>query len=311
MVEMNLLPEELRHTPPPRKTTPVAEPVTLHQPAAEPSRSAPTPQPPTPTPKAPKPPVEGWWQRWRRRRTQARAAAPRPPQKTPPSHSVPAEPAPAPVPAADTVIVATHQPAKGHPDSLSVDLATDRSLRFSAAELGYRARVGAVMTLFTVIFLALISIGIHQIQAPVSDESELQQQITTLQNRLAEFQAVQKDIVAFDHRLAAINQLLDRHLLWSRLFTLLEQATLPEVSYRQVSFDATGRVTLSAVAKNYPAVAQQIAVWEAQSESVASVSFTGAHRAANQSADGEPLTLADQVSFELVLQLTPSFLTAE
>lgn len=66
-------------------------------------------------------------------------------------------------------------------------------------------------------------------------------------------------IAYFMKQVSAVEETLDGHLRWSEFFGTLEELTVPNVHYLNFSGDAeSGTVSVSAVARSYRDVAEQI-----------------------------------------------------
>lgn len=77
-------------------------------------------------------------------------------------------------------------------------------------------------------------------------------QATNDQNELIDFidgfQNIQKDNIRMQDKLLAVSKLLEKHIYWTKFFSLLERYTLNEVYYTEFTADTSGEFMLPAVA---------------------------------------------------------------
>jgi len=103
---------------------------------------------------------------------------------------------------------------------------------------------------------------ISQQQAGIDQQlAQEQQRLNQLNAQLSPYLIKQERLDAFNSRLLALKLLLQRQNSWDNFFTLLEKYTLDEVYYRQLSAEAGGQMSLSAIAPDYQAAARQTAVF--------------------------------------------------
>lgn len=304
MDNINLLPEDLRSGPDPSEEKAPG--------AAETKYSDPPVERPALAALSQRPPKVSLW----RRIFGVKKSKPAPKPVIPASSSEgkPAAPKPA-VPAysSNPAYPVKTNGNNGIGQDVDVDLVADKILFFSLDELYYRLKVGGVILLGVLVVLVGIFIAVVRVESTWQvNERNLTSEITQLQADLANFEKGKNEVAVLDQRLAGLKNLLDRHLFWSRLFVLLEQNTLNDVYYDNLSVDESGTVVLSAVAKNYLSLAQQIAVWQKQA-SVKEVDFSQAvlEAAKNQAKlpAGQEKNQLNVVRFELTLKLDSQFLT--
>lgn len=105
-----------------------------------------------------------------------------------------------------------------------------------------------------------------------------------------------KEILLLDSRFKNIRVLLKNHVIASRIFSLLENNTFPQVSYSSFSFDAKrSTVDLGGVTTSFALLSRQIGQFEQASDAVSAVSF------------GNPDKTEKGVRFTLTLTLKPQF----
>ncbi|OGL73016.1 hypothetical protein A3E39_04765 [Candidatus Uhrbacteria bacterium RIFCSPHIGHO2_12_FULL_60_25] len=101
-------------------------------------------------------------------------------------------------------------------------------------------------------------------------------------------------------RLALLNDLLNNHVVITRVFEFLESTTRPDVSYRSASISPTGALTLDVVSLSFGSAARQLVAFE-RSPMVKKVDAT-AFSAELDGTTGQ----VKQVSFQLILSLDAS-----
>ncbi len=100
-------------------------------------------------------------------------------------------------------------------------------------------------------------------------------------------------------RLTMLGDVLNNHIVISRVFDFLEMRTLPDVSYRSATFSQDGRLILDVIAGSYDAAARQLVAFESSQmvQSVDATQFT----AQESGEDGSM-----QVTFQLLVGLNPA-----
>lgn len=86
-------------------------------------------------------------------------------------------------------------------------------------------------------------------------------QITALKTSIIKLQVKETEARQWNERVAAVNQLLEKHVYWSKFFPYLEKYTLADIYFVSIEASQDGTVTLSAVASNYTGIARQYATF--------------------------------------------------
>ncbi len=123
------------------------------------------------------------------------------------------------------------------------------------------------------------------------DLAAVEQQIKNLDEKKNQAQTLQRQFKVAD-------EILAQHVYWTNFFALLEKNTVSDVYFLNLVGGSNGQITLSAVAKSYKAVAEQIVAFK-EEENVEKVSITSA------SASIGPLGEILEVNFDAKLQLKP------
>jgi len=146
----------------------------------------------------------------------------------------------------------------------------------------------------SLVFILIISAGILAYQTYLINQViSTQREIKNVEDEIITYVPWQKDAVAFNQQIDGITKLLDRHIYWTEFFSFLEQNTLPNVHYANLSVDTSGVFTLAATAPDYGTVSKQIAVFK-QSDIITKVSVVGA------------TDNGTQINFNISLTVTPS-----
>ncbi len=105
-----------------------------------------------------------------------------------------------------------------------------------------------------------------------------------------------KAILLLDSRFKNVRALLKNHVISSRIFSLLENNTFPQISYSTFLFDSKkGTVDLAGLTTSFALLAKQIAQFEHASDAVSAVTF------------GNPDKTEKGVKFTIMLTLKPQF----
>jgi hypothetical protein len=123
-------------------------------------------------------------------------------------------------------------------------------------------QIGAVLGSALVIAALFISLGLG-VTAKEKSVAEAQAATAATAARLLEKQLVVEEMGRAVQQVRSVTGLLDGHIYWNQYFTWLESVTLPEVYYTGFMGDVTGTFTLSASARDYITLAQQLVVLRA------------------------------------------------
>lgn len=159
-----------------------------------------------------------------------------------------------------------------------------------------------LMILALVLIVESVLIGaahlftVRAIDARLEKQAALQAQIDALDKAVVAQEEAAKEAASYNGQVNAAKEALDKHLYWTKFFSLLEGKTRPTVKYLNFSGDAeTGTVTLDAVGRTYRDVAEQIVALR-EEKSIADVRTTSA---AAQITDTGEIT---GVSFTMVIR---------
>lgn len=113
---------------------------------------------------------------------------------------------------------------------------------------------------------SLIIIGVFygalflQEQAIIKEQKLQRTAMLEIEKEILDFNDLNKNIKVLSEEIDLVQGALNKHIYWTKFFTLLEKYTLPEVYYSGVSAGINGALSLSASTNSYEAVARQLKV---------------------------------------------------
>ena len=116
-----------------------------------------------------------------------------------------------------------------------------------------RSRQQTISIILAVVIPALVVAGAYFLidQQERSIDKKISQ-LTEDQNKLLDFisgfKSIQQKNINLQDKLLAINRLLDKHIYWTKFFSLLQRYTLDDVHYTEFTADTSGEFMLPAVA---------------------------------------------------------------
>ena len=169
--------------------------------------------------------------------------------------------------------------------------------------------------LMMVVIAALLMIvvafgGLLGVEAFYTAEAQVSQDaIDRVTQQLVSYQELRSDIDTTNARVQAMNSVLDDHIYWTNFFTLIEEYTLPNVTYTSFSGNTTGFITLQATTTDFTSVTRQIGVLNDQSDIFTSVNVSGASRSVSEATSAElpedATSNANPVYFSISIQVNP------
>lgn len=109
------------------------------------------------------------------------------------------------------------------------------------------------MTVVGIMFLLTI-------RAKITSEN-LVAQVAQAENLVKQSERNLDTVRGIAKKITAAKVILNKHPHWTRVFTFLSENTVSDVSYRGFTADSHGAVVLEASAKNYGAIARQVAIF--------------------------------------------------
>lgn len=157
----------------------------------------------------------------------------------------------------------------------------------------------AVVSGLTIVGLAALYVAMLFYQSSiVTKTNEVRTESGSINLQIGQYQKERAAALAFKEKIDAISDRLDKHIYWSKFFSLLEKHTVPDVHYNNAfAGDINGQMTLEAVGKDYSSVARQLVAFQQADDFVESVVINSASR----NEDAEQGTTS--VKFSIQLQL--------
>jgi hypothetical protein len=148
----------------------------------------------------------------------------------------------------------------------------------------------------TVLLVTLVYLGMVGYQAWFLFKAQAAiEELNVVDQKILTYTTLQNEVNATNDTLVAVQGLLDQQMYWTQWLQMLEQTTLPSVGYSGFSGNASGVMTLQAVAPDFTTITQQLAVWR-NNPAVTEVSVTNVSRSDSG------------VQFNLSLQVDPAVL---
>ncbi len=146
------------------------------------------------------------------------------------------------------------------PDDFDVNLIPTelRAVESSAAAFKKIGLVGGI----SILAIVAILIGLSLFGA--NDESEIaniKQQVEEYEREIQEASDAIERLAIFTDQTKKVGEILQGREVWSALFDLLEEETLPEVYYTSVSVSSDDRVILQAIARSYHDMGRQYKIF--------------------------------------------------
>ncbi|MBU1132563.1 hypothetical protein KKC32_04965 [Patescibacteria group bacterium] len=161
-----------------------------------------------------------------------------------------------------------------------------------------------IVLILVILFAAgFVGIKIYKMQL-LDQESALKQSVKELENELVSFNDEQSQAERLRKRAMALEELLNSHVYWTKIFDALEHNTAENVLYTNFVAEDSGRILLSAVGNKYSDAAEQLYLFEnadfAQSVEINSVTMMQPETAETPISQEAPET---QVQFAISLML--------
>lgn len=148
------------------------------------------------------------------------------------------------------------------------------------------------------LFIAIIAAGYYLINEQVGESrsrlASVTDQLNDMRALIQERQQDWKQYEDLQERLTLLNDVLNKHIMISRMFDFLELRTLPTVAYRSATWSEDGQLVLDVICDSYDSAARQLVAFD-NSETVLNAEATSFSKV---QAEG-----GFEVSFQLILEL--------
>ena len=152
-------------------------------------------------------------------------------------------------------------PAEKAEDELEVNLIPEDVLM----QLSPQKKLVNLLLVIIVVAVAtvLVYYSLDWYQNRKADQIETaKSELESVNNKISSFESKKEQALDLQLRFTVANKLIDKHIYWTQFFSKLEEYTLPTVYFTGFAGDVSGKLTLKAVAKDLPAIAEQLAVLE-------------------------------------------------
>lgn len=162
--------------------------------------------------------------------------------------------------------------------AVTVNLATKEIMKETAKRIGRKSvRSIIISAVASLAASALLYGGVliygqmqkRTFEAVTSPLDEINKEIGALESK-------SKDLIAFQSKLVAVKSLFDEHVYLSDIFRKLEETTLPEVSYTNVSVAPNMAVSVNGVANSYTTLGRQLLAFNRAKEFIARAEISSA-----------------------------------
>ncbi|MDD5040102.1 MAG: hypothetical protein PHY34_03045 [Patescibacteria group bacterium] len=138
--------------------------------------------------------------------------------------------------------------------------------------------------------------------------SDVESKIQSKETEITKHSKIQDEVNQFNARVAGIRKLLANHVYWSKIFTKLEQNTIPDVYLTTLTVDVNGTVQVTAVGKTYEAAVKQLYVFQRASDFVqsATISLIGFQQDTAGTSDAKQTGSDRPVQFTVDLLIYPT-----
>lgn len=214
-----------------------------------------------------------------------------------------APPAPKPTPKKESSKGKMHEPqgdmSFGGPD---VNLVPE----YVKAEIGDRSWVLLVSIMVFVFAFWVIASGVAVARAKSAEskQSELHARLTQVNAAVKHYEEEKTAEQNLQKQFTFVETALNNHVYWTPFLQKLEETTIPDVYYVDMTADRNGSIRLKAVAKSYTSAARQIRAFERATSFVQKVDI---HEAMLQPQPKSALPVP-VVTFDIQLTLTPNAL---
>ena len=162
-------------------------------------------------------------------------------------------------------------------DFLDVNLIPEDLAKHPELELPRKSTASGIIIFAVVLLIFAGYLGITWYQLNVTSQiGELEVRIKNLDTQIESAQAGKDEALALQERLGLVKDLLDHHVYWTRFFSMLEKYTITDVYYNNFAMSGQDKLVISAVAKDYQAVAEQLVALEQATDFVSSVRIDSA-----------------------------------
>ncbi|MBU0598425.1 hypothetical protein KKF61_05580 [Patescibacteria group bacterium] len=142
---------------------------------------------------------------------------------------------------------------------------------------------------------------------------EVNEEIAEADTFISQYQELLDKVRNIKMDIATVQTMMDEHVYWSEIFSMVEKYTIPDVYYTSMTSDVGGSINISAIGKDYESAIKQLIVYEnaydfAESVIVSDITFIA--ESEMKETPEEPEITPDKkerpVSFIIHLDVLPS-----
>lgn len=137
--------------------------------------------------------------------------------------------------------------------------------------------LGASIFFFLLVFLGgFINVRLYQ-KLKEEKLKDVQSKLETTIREIDNLKTEKDEALVLQKKFGEIKNLLERHIYWTKLFSILERLTVDTVNYNSIAGSNDGRVKLSAQGENYLSVARQLLAFQ-EAKEVKEAEIKGANK---------------------------------
>ncbi|MBU0671053.1 hypothetical protein KKF29_02740, partial [Patescibacteria group bacterium] len=151
----------------------------------------------------------------------------------------------------------------------------------------------------TSLLVVIVYATLFYLQSTYLTKTEINhQKMEELEDDIISYRPLQKQVEGYNESITRINQLLEQHIYWSVFFEMLQEYTLPNVSFASLSGGTDGTFTITANAPDYATITNQIEVLKQAENFVKNIEVTSATATVEEE-------VIKSVNFNITLQVNP------
>ena len=148
---------------------------------------------------------------------------------------------------------------------------------------------GLIMIVFFVLLVHLYFTW--RSEALINQAEIIRSDLTTTEGQIKSLLPRRSELARLCKKASRVDELLENHIYWTKLFYLLEKYTLPDVSWGDFSADTSGKLHLNGSAKDLNTVARQLVAFSQANDFIKKISISG-------------VSIGETASFSIDLELT-------
>lgn len=177
-----------------------------------------------------------------------------------------------------------HSAGKPAEKSVGVNLMTSEVIREATEKIIRKNAIQLGVSFLIALFIALLFYGgllVYGTQEQTK-AAPLRGKLDSVNAEIVRMESQHAVLIGFQNKLTAVKSLFDNHTSIDQLFTSLENATLPEVSYDTFAYTDDGTIVLTASTTSYTGVGRQLLAFEQTKGFITSVEFSNIASSLNQ-----------------------------